>query len=121
MPRWLKHPLVQLALLLAVVSLALQGWQGHREADLGARIAAAAAPGELRMISSEDCGICSVARRWFAEHEVAVAECFVERDAACRAEFEALGARGTPVLLVRGRPQLGFSPPLIAQALGLPG
>jgi glutaredoxin len=115
---WFRNQWLQLGLLLAGVSLGLQAWQGHREQDVGQRIAAAAAPGELRMISSETCGICTQARRWFTEHEVAFSECFVERDAACRAEFEMLRAPGTPVILVRGRPQLGFSPPRIAESLG---
>jgi glutaredoxin len=114
----LRQPWLQLGLLLAVVTLGLQAWQDHREQDVGQRIAAAVAPGELRMISSEICGICTQARRWFTEHEVAFSECFVERDAACRAEFEMLRAPGTPVILVRGRPQLGFSPPRIAESLG---
>jgi len=115
---WFRNQWLQLGLLLTVVTLGLQAWQGHREQDVGQRIAAAVAPGELRMISSETCGICTQARRWFTGHEVAFSECFVERDAACRAEFEMLRAPGTPVILVRGRPQLGFSPPRIAESLG---
>jgi hypothetical protein len=115
---WFRNQWLQLGLLLAVVTLGLQAWQDHREQDVGKRIAAAVAPGELRMISSETCGICTQARRWFTEHEVAFSECFVERDDACRAEFETLRAPGTPVILVRGRPQLGFSPPRIAESLG---
>ncbi len=114
---WLRNPWLQLGLLLAVVTLSLQAWQGRQQAGLGERIAQAAAPGDLRMLSSTTCGICTQARHWFREHGVAVSECFVERDAACRAEFQRLQAPGTPVILVRGRPQLGFSPPRIADAL----
>jgi hypothetical protein len=33
-------------------------------------------------------------------------------------EFEMLQAPGTPVIIVRGQPQLGFSPAHIARALG---
>jgi glutaredoxin len=113
----LRHPWVQLGLLLAVVTLSLQAWQDRREASLGERIAAAAVPGDLHMISSTTCGICTQARRWFTEHEVAFSECFVDRDATCRAEFERLQAPGTPVILVRGRPQLGFSPQRLAEWL----
>ena len=56
-------------------------------------------------------------RHWFAKHQVAYSECLIERDAACRAAFDALGARGTPVLVVRGQPQLGFSPQRLRSAL----
>jgi hypothetical protein len=112
-----RQPWLQLGLLLAVVTLGLQAWKSQRQQAIGERIAAAVAPGELRMISSETCGICTQGRRWFTEHKVAFSECFVERDAACQAEFETLRAPGTPVILVRGRPQLGFSPPRIAESL----
>lgn len=115
--RWWHSRWLQLGLLLAAVVLALQAWQGRQQQALGARVAATAAPGDLRMLSSTTCGICTQARRWFIEHRVAFTECFVERDAACRAEFERLQAPGTPVILVRGRPQLGFSPPRLARAL----
>ena len=111
--RWL-----QLFLLLAGVTLGLQAWQDRGQQALGDRIAAAAAPGDLHMISSTTCGHCTQARRGFAAPEGAFAESCVERDAACRAEFERLQAPGTPVILVRGRPQLGFSPPRIAERLG---
>ena len=116
----LTNPWVQLVLLIALVTLGLQAWQGRQQGALGERIARAAAPGDLHMISSTTCGICTQARRWFTGHGVAFTECFVERDAACRAEFERLQAPGTPVILVRGQPQLGFSPPRIAERLAAP-
>lgn len=114
---WLRNPWLQLFLLLAAVSLALQVWQGREQQALGARVAQAAKPGDLRMISSTTCGVCTQARRWFTEHGVAFSECFVEHDAACRAELERWQAPGTPLILVRGRPQLGFSPARIEGAL----
>ncbi len=116
----LTNPWVQLVLLIALVTLGLQAWQGRQQGALGERTARAAAPGDLHMISSTTCGICTQARRWFTDHGVAFTECFVERDAACRAEFERLQAPGTPVILVRGQPQLGFSPPHIAERLAAP-
>jgi hypothetical protein len=48
---------------------------------------------------------------------VPFAECFIETDGACRQDFNALGAPGTPVLVVRGRAQLGFSPEQVSQTL----
>ncbi len=113
----LSNPWVQLFLLLALMTLGLQAWQGRGQTAIGERIARAAAPGDVHVISSTSCGICTQARRWFTGHGVAFTECFVERDAACRAEFERLQAPGTPVILVRGQPQLGFSPPRIAERL----
>jgi hypothetical protein len=43
------------------------------------------------------------------ENRVPFTECSIERDAACAAEFAATASPGTPVMLVRGQPQVGFS------------
>jgi len=95
--------------LLAVgVSLALGWWQRRHQASLGEAVAALARPGDLHMISSDTCGFCIRARRWFAQHDVAFTECSIEREPACRQAFDALGAPGTPVIVVRGQPTLGF-------------
>lgn len=102
--------LLSLALLVAAVAGAQQWWVAHQRAEVGATVAALARPGDIRMLASDSCGVCVVARRWFTTHGVAFSECSIERDAACRADFEARRAPGTPVLLVRGTPQLGFSP-----------
>ena len=42
------------------------------------------------------------------QHDVPFSECFIERDTACAAQFEAARAPGTPVLLVRGQALVGF-------------
>jgi glutaredoxin len=109
--------LLGLALLVAAVAGAQQWWAAHRRGDVGGAVAPLARPGALHMISSDDCSICVVARRWFNTHGVAYTECSIERDAACRADFEARRAPGTPVLLVRGVPQLGFNPERLRAAL----
>ena len=109
--------LLSLALLVAAVAGAQQWWTAHQRADVGSAVAALARPGDVHMLSSDSCSICVVARRWFTTHAVAFSECSIERDAACRQRFEALGAPGTPVMLVRGVPQLGFSPERLRVAL----
>jgi glutaredoxin len=111
------RPLLGLVVLVLVVSAASQWWAGHRERQTGRQVAALAQPGDIRMLSSESCGICVVARQWFTDNQVAFDECLIERDAACRAAFEAQGAPGTPVLIVRGRAQLGFNPQRLHQRL----
>lgn len=105
-----RRSLLALVLLILAVSAASQWWAGRHEDALGAQVAALATPGALHMISSDTCGNCSVARGWFQRHGVRFSECSIERDPACRARFEALRAPGTPVLLVHGRPELGFDP-----------
>jgi len=112
-----RRSLVVLALLVLGVTAASEWWAGRAEAQLGRQVAALARPGDIRMLASETCGICVVARRWFSEHQVPFAECLIERDAACKAEFDALRAAGTPVMVVRGQAQLGFNPERLRAAL----
>jgi hypothetical protein len=105
-----RRALLSLALLILLVGGLSSWWAGRHQNNLGQAIAAQAAPGDIRMLSSETCAICTVARHWFQQHQVAHGECFIERDLACREAFQALRAPGTPVILVRGTPLLGFDP-----------
>lgn len=109
--------LLSLGVLILAVSAASQWWSGRHQAGLGEQLAALAQPGDIRMISSDYCGFCVAARRWMTENGVPFTECFIERDSACRQDFEALGAPGTPVLQVRGQAQLGFSPERVTRGL----
>ena len=113
----------KLRALLTVAVLALgaggglQGLQGIAADRLGARVAEHAAPGDIRMFSSDICPYCVQARAWFNVHRVSFSECSIERDADCAAVYRALLAPGTPLLLVRGRRQVGFDPRAVAAAL----
>lgn len=109
--------LAGLAVTVALAIGASQWWGQRHAGSVGADVAAMAKRGDIRMLSSETCSICTVARRWFDRHQVAYSECFIERDAACREAFEATRAPGTPVLLVRGVPQVGFHPERVRAAL----
>jgi glutaredoxin len=109
---------IGLAALVAVVALGMQGfarWSQHR---LGEQVAAAARPGDIRMIGSVTCVYCAAARAWFTENRVPFDECLVERDAACAATYRALNAPGTPVMLVRGQRLVGFDARAISRVLG---
>ncbi len=109
--------LLGLLLLVAAVSAASQWWQARGQREIGADIAAIARPGDIRLVSSETCPYCVQARRWLEQHRVPFEECFVERDAACRATYDALLRPGTPVVIVGGRAQLGFDPERVRQSL----
>jgi glutaredoxin len=112
-----RRSMFGLVLLVLAVSAASQWWAGRHEQRLGAQVASLAQPGDIRMLASETCSICSAARAWFTMHKVPFSECNIERDAACRADFEASGSPGTPVLLVRGRRLVGFSPDRLRDTL----
>lgn len=112
-----------IAVLLALVigaSAASQWWAQGSEARRGKQLAAAARPGDIRMLSSETCVYCAAARRWMTEHSVRFDECFIERDAQCKLLYEAAQARGTPTLLVRGQVQIGFDAARVLAALKAP-
>lgn len=109
--------LLVLAALVMAVAGASQWWSGHLERRTGEQVAALARPGDIRMLASESCGVCASARAWFRHHRIAYSECAIERDAACRADFEASRAAGTPVIVVRGQPQLGFSADRLLRSL----
>ncbi|CAD5371713.1 conserved hypothetical protein [Rubrivivax sp. A210] len=109
-----------LALLVLAVGGASQWWAGHRRNATAVELAALARPGDIRMLASETCGICVLARRWFAEHGIPFSECVIERDPACRAQFEASRAPGTPLMLVRGSVVVGFDPQRLLAVLQQP-
>ena len=107
--------------LVVAVGVASQWWSASSERRLGAQLAAAARAGDIRMLSSDTCVYCVTARRWMTEHGVDFDECFIERDAQCRAIYEATQARGTPTLIVRGKVQLGFDAARVLAGLTLQG
>ena len=108
--------LVLLALVLGFG--AVSQWLGARHrAAIGADVARLASAGDLKMLSSDTCTVCAAARQWFQANAVPFEECSIERDAACAAQFDATRSPGTPVILVRGIPQVGFAPERLRAAL----
>ncbi|HJV60546.1 MAG TPA: glutaredoxin family protein [Albitalea sp.] len=103
--------------------LVLAGWIGVQllgsfgSERIGRELAANAKPGDIMMLSSDTCEYCKQARAWLKAHQVQFGECSIERDAACKATYDALQAPGTPTLVVRGERQVGFSAERVAQAL----
>ena len=112
-----RRSMLGLVLLVVAVSGLSQWWAGHSDRRLGREVAALAQPGDIHMVSSDTCAICWRARAWFMEHKVAFTECSVEKDADCRRAFDRHGAPGTPVMVVRGKPLLGFDPTQLQQVL----
>ncbi len=103
--------------LILTVGAANAWWVNRQARAVGVQVAALARPGDIRMLSSDSCSVCVVARTWFTQNRVAYSECSIEQDAVCRVEYESLRLPGTPVIVVRGRPQLGFSVEKLRQAL----
>lgn len=106
-----------LGVWLLLMSTASHWWADRQDREQGARVAALARAGDIRMLSSQTCTVCAVAREWFTEHRVAFTECLIERDDACRQAYEAERAPAAPVIVVRGRALQGFSPQSLQAAL----
>ncbi|MEO7853704.1 MAG: glutaredoxin domain-containing protein [Rubrivivax sp.] len=112
--------LLALALIVLCVVSASRWWAARHDSRLGSAVAALAAPGDIRMLSSTTCAYCAKARGWMREHQVAFDECFIETDTVCANQYAALRAAGTPLVLVRGQPQLGFNAQRVHDRLAVP-
>jgi len=108
---WLRrHPLIALALVIGL------GWGSAQAARKVLEVqradtlrSLAAAPGTIRMLSSNTCSVCEFAHAWLTKHDIPFEMCTIETDAACRAEFDRRRAIGTPTfVLANGRTELGF-------------
>lgn len=62
------------------------------------------------MYSAPWCGVCRKARSFFREQGIAVKERDIEQSRKARTEFDRLGGRGVPLILVGDRRMNGFSP-----------
>lgn len=99
---------MSLLVVAGLAWLASAAWRGHVADQDGALLVQRVKPGDIRMISSETCPYCLAARRWMKQEGIPFEECLIERDAQCLADYQALGGLGTPTLLVRGQPVIGF-------------
>ena len=107
-------------ILVGLIALASwgSGWWVQRQARVaGNALVALVRTGDIELVSSLDCVYCAQARDWLTAQGVPFTECLIERDAVCAARYQALLQPGTPVVLVRGQAQLGFSPERVRQRL----
>jgi glutaredoxin len=72
---------------------------------------------EVKMYATAWCPYCSKARAYFARRGIAYVEIDIEKSREGRAEYERLGARGVPVILVGTQRMNGFSEARLSQLL----
>lgn len=106
-------------MLVLLVSLGVRSIH-ERPPRLDASVATRVHPGDIRMIASVGCVYCRAARAWFVDNRLPFSECLIENDADCASLYQALRSPGTPVLVVRGRPIVGFHPQAVVDALAEP-
>jgi glutaredoxin len=71
-------------------------------------VKAVAATAGVVMYSAEWCGVCKRAKRYFTEHGVRYDERDIDLNDGHRADFEALGGHGVPLILVGSQRMDGF-------------
>ena len=112
-----RRSLLALLVLVLAVTGAAGWWRDHQALALGPQLASQARPGDIHLLSSLTCIYCQRAQQWLTAQRVPFDECFIESDARCAAQYQALMAPGTPVVLVRGQAQWGFSPQQVFERL----
>lgn len=70
---------------------------------------AAGASGRVVMYATSWCPYCRKARNYFRDNGIPFTEYDIEKNAQARREYDALGARGVPVILVGKKRMNGFS------------
>jgi glutaredoxin len=66
-------------------------------------------PAEVKMYATDWCGYCKKARDFMAKNGVRYTELDIEKSPAARAEYDRLGGRGVPVILVGAQRMNGYS------------
>jgi glutaredoxin len=112
-----KRELFSFVAVVLCATLAFEAWQQWQSWRQAQALATLVRAGDLRLISSQTCVYCTQARRWLQAKALPFSECFIEQDAACAATYRALHSPGTPLVMVRGEPQLGFDPERVRRAL----
>ena len=76
---------------------------------------------EVKMYATSWCPYCAKARAYFARRGIAYVEIDIEKSREGRAEYDRLGARGIPVILVGPQRMNGFSEARLSQLLAEAG
>ena len=76
---------------------------------------------EVKMYATSWCPYCAKARAYFARRNIAYVEVDIEKSREGRAEYDRLGARGIPVILVGPQRMNGFSEARLSQLLSEAG
>ena len=79
------------------------------------------AKAEVKMYATSWCPYCAKARAYFARRGISYVEVDIEKSREGRAEYERLGARGIPVILVGPQRMNGFSEARLSQLLAEAG
>ena len=105
--------------LILLVVVVYQNWGKienfvHPASSVSAQVQANA---KVTLYATDWCGYCKQTRRFLDSKGIPYTEFDIEKDAAGRKAYEALGGRGIPLIDVNGTLIRGFSPDAILAAL----
>jgi mycoredoxin len=72
---------------------------------------------DVIMYATSWCPYCKKMRAWFSENNIRYFEYDIEKSDTGRRQFEALGGRGVPLVLVRDQLIKGYNPGAVKRAL----
>ncbi len=104
-------------LIVVVVLAAVQNWQKI----VGFFDSPAQGVGDRGVVlyGTAWCGYCNQARRLFADHGVTYLDVDIEKSSEGKAQFERLGGRGVPLIVVGERKIRGFDKRALLAELGI--
>ncbi|WP_164513421.1 glutaredoxin family protein [Thiosocius teredinicola] len=74
---------------------------------------------EVILYGTAWCGYCNQARRLFADHGVSYLDVDIEKSSEGKAQFDRLGGRGVPLIVVGDRKIRGFDKRALLAELGI--
>ena len=107
----------KLPLLALVALVAWQYWQKPTVDNAMASEYAALHDEPVILYATEWCGYCKKTREFLTASQIAFQEYDIEQSAEGREQYDTLGGRGVPLLLVEGQVIRGYNPSAISQAL----
>lgn len=75
--------------------------------------------GEVVLYATSWCGYCAKTREFLAKHNVRYIEYDIEKSSEGKEQYEALGKKGVPVLLIGGELVHGYNPKVMSRLLRL--
>jgi glutaredoxin len=93
-----------------------QNW-GKIEHAFAKRDRAVASVSDVTLYATSWCGYCRKTRQFLADKGIAYTEYDIEQSAEGRRQYDELGGRGVPVLVVNGTVIHGYGPEKILAAL----
>lgn len=97
-------------LLIAVALVIFQKWDYISEFLHPPPDYAAVHNEQVILYATEWCGYCKKARELMAKHDISYYEYDIEKSREGREQYERLGGRGIPVLLINGEVIKGYNP-----------